>query len=289
MTFDAFLEAAWNDHGERTQEVADRLAASLHLAEAPEHIPQLARLATHVFGEHLGEWQRGVDLLAALRGLPAFDGSDACEGALTRSTATLRYAGGDAAALDPLAPDDRVAVLASAAAALAGRGDFRRAIAAYTDALQRAGGGLPPASPALRALAIGGNNLATALEEKKDRDATETAGMIAAAEGGLEYWKRAGTWLEEERAEYRLARSLLEAGRPEPAIGSARRCIDVCRRNDAPPIEPFFGYVVLALAQRAAGDAAASASSREQALRLYEQVPSEERRWCTAELAELGT
>ncbi len=289
MTFDAFLEAAWNDHGDRPQEVADRLAASLHLAEAPEHIPQLARLATHVCGEHLGEWQRGVELLAALRGLPAYDGSPACEGALTRGTATLRYAGGDAAALEALASDDRVAVLALAAAALAGRNDTRRAIAAYTDALQRAAGGLPPASPALRALAIGGNNLATALEAKKDRDTAETEGMIAAAEGGLEYWKRAGTWLEEERAEYRLARSLLEAGRPELAIGSARRCIDVCQRNDAPPIEPFFGYVVLALAQRGAGDAAAFASSRVQALRLYEQVPSEERRWCAAELAELGT
>ena len=61
--------------------------------------------------------------------------------------------------------------------------------------------------------------------------------MIVAAEGGLKYWKLAGTWLEEERAEYRLARSLLQAGRPHAAIASATRCIDVCTSNAAPAIE----------------------------------------------------
>ena len=94
--------------------------------------------------------------------------------------------------------------------------------------------------------------------------------MVVAANGGLTYWKLAGTWLEEERAEYRLTRSLLQARRPRDAIASAQRCIDVCARNDAPVIETFFGYVVLALAQRATGDAAAFAASRQQALALYE-------------------
>jgi hypothetical protein len=139
----------------------------------------------------------------------------------------------------------------------------------------------------LRALAVGGNNLAAALEEKKDRDDAETAGMIVAANGGLTYWKRAGTWLEEERAEYRLTRSLLQAGRPREAIASAQRCIDVCVRNAAPPIEIFFGCVVLALAQRASDDADAFAASRQQALALYEQVPADEQQWCRSDLAEL--
>ena len=50
MTLDAFLETAWNDHGDHPQEVADRLAAALHLVAAPAHIPPFARLATHVYG-----------------------------------------------------------------------------------------------------------------------------------------------------------------------------------------------------------------------------------------------
>ncbi len=183
MTFDAFLETAWNDHGDRPQEVADRLASSLHVVETAEHIPPFARILTHVYGEHLGQWDRGVALLESLRRAPAFDGSAAAAGALDRSIATLHYAGGETSVLEPLAPEDRIGVLALAASALSGRNEMNRAIAAYTEALQLAHAGLPPGSAAIRALAIGGNNLAAALEEKKDRDAAETAGMLVAARG----------------------------------------------------------------------------------------------------------
>jgi len=287
MSFDAFLETAWNDHGDRPQEVADRLAASLDVVEHPDHVAPFARLVTHVFGEHLGQWRAGIDLLESLRGLPAFDGSAAAAGAVTRSAAALRHAGGDPAALDALSPEDRVAALAIAAAAFSGRGELKRAIAAYAESLHLAGAGFPPGSPALRALAIGGNNLAAVLEDKKDRDAAETAGMVAAAEGGLKYWKLAGTWLEEERALHRLARSLLQAGEAARAVQSAQECLDVCRRNDAPAFERFFGCAVLALAHRAAGAAAAFAAARDRALDLYAQVPENERPWCASDLAEL--
>lgn len=288
MTFDAFLETAWDDHGDRPQEVADRLASSLHVVEVSEHIPPLARLVMHVYGEHLGQWDNGIALLESLRALPAFDGSETVGGALKRSIATLRYAGGDTAVLNSLSAEDRISVLALAASAFSGRNGMKRAIAAYSEALALAKTGLPPQSPALRALAVGGNNLASALEEKKDRDAAETEGMLVAAQGGLTYWKQAGTWLEEERAEYRMTRSLLQAGRPKEAIESARRCIDVCVRNDAPAIETFFGWVVLALALRADGDATAFAASRQRALALLERVPEDEKRWCQSDLAELG-
>jgi tetratricopeptide (TPR) repeat protein len=288
MAFDAFIETAWNDHGDRPQEVADRLAASLQLVHEPGQIPPYARLVTHVFGEHLGQWQTGIDVLEALRGLPAFDGGAAAAGAISRSIATLRLAGGDRGALDALPAEDRVSVLATTAAAFAGRTQFRQAIAAYTEALRLASAGLPAGSPALRALAVGGNNLAAALEEKADRDASETEGMIAAAEGGLHYWKLAGTWLEEERALYRLARSRLQAGEPEAAIQSALRCVEVCTRHDAPAFEHFFASAVLALAQRAAGDENAFAGSRERALQWFGQVPEVERQWCTSELKQLG-
>jgi len=288
MTFDTFIETAWNDHGDRPHDVADRLAASLHLVETPEHVPPFARLATHVFGEHLGEWQRGIDVLESLRGRPAFDGGAAVTGAVTRSIATLQYASGDRSAWAALTPEDRVFASASAAAAFAGRSEFRPAIAAYSEALRLASTGLPSGSPALRALAVGGNNLAAALEEKTDRDPSETQGMIGAAEGGLQYWKLAGTWLEEERAEYRLARCRLQAGDSAAAIRSAKRCLQVCKDNNAPPFEEFFGYAVLAVAQRAAGDADGFAAARDRALELVGQVGEGEKQWCASDLAEIG-
>jgi hypothetical protein len=69
--------------------------------------------------------------------------------------------------------------------------------------------------------ATGGNNLAVSLEGRSPRSAYETQGMLMAAEGALQYWKQAGTWLEEERAEYRLARSRLQAGETAAAVQSA--------------------------------------------------------------------
>jgi hypothetical protein len=286
-SLEAFLETAWNEHAERPEDVADWLGQSLHLVQVPADIPPYTRLVTHVFGEHLGQWGRGIALLESLRSLPAFDGSSGAAGALTRSVATLRYTSGDCAVLDALSAEDRVSALAGAAAAFTGRNAFDRALTAYAGALDLADACLPAGSPAIRALAVGGNNLAAALEEKKDRDSTETRGMIVAAEAALKYWKQAGSWLEEERAEYRLTRSLLAAGLHPAAIRSARRCVDICERNCAPAFEQFFGYAVLALAQGAAGDVAAFEASRTRALQLFEQVPVEERKWCETERVSL--
>ena len=288
MTLDDFLKTGWDDHADRPQEVADRLAASMHLVQQPADVRPFAALLAHVYGEHLGQWQQGITLLQELRSAPGFDGSAAAEAPLARSIASLRYASGDATALQPLSDEDRIAVLANAAAMFTGRQDFSRAIDAYAQALRLADAGLLAGSPAIRSLAIGGNNLAAALEDKPDLDPHEVEGMLAAAQGGLTYWKQAGTWLEEERAEYRLTRSLLRAGQAEAATRSALRCVDVCKRNAAPAFENFFGQAVLALASRAAGDSDAFTASRSLALAELAQVPDDEKQWCERERKELG-
>ena len=287
MNFDEFMKAAWNDHANKADEVAARLAASLHVVESTGQIPRYAALVTHVYGEHLGQWTRGVAVHEALRGSPAFDGSPEARDAIVRGIAALNYCAGDASSLPTLAADDRVAVLAVASSAMLGRHDHAAALAAFDEALQGAQGGLAPGSPALRSLAIGGNNLAAALEETPDRSAEQTAGMLRAAAAGVTYWTLAGGWLEQERAEYRLTRCLLQAGQPA-AVAAARRCLDVCAANDAPDFERFFGHTVLALALRVAGDTAGYAASRQQALACYANVPADEQQWCAGELRELG-
>lgn len=285
-TVDSFLESAWSDHADHPQAVADRLAASFDVVQAPEHVPPFVRLLVHVYGEHLGQWQRGVDLLGALRQLPAVDAH--AVDSIARGVASLRYASGSPENLNALSPEDRVLALATASSALAAREEIPRAIAAFAEAVRAAQAGLPSASLGNRALAVGGNNLAAALEEKRDRTASETEAMVAAAEAGLNYWKLAGTWLEEERAEYRLARSLLQAGQPSAAIQSAERCLAICEHNTAPPFEQFFAHAVAALAHRASGDEASFHSHRRTARTVFEQLPEAERKWCDSDLAELN-
>lgn len=287
-TVDAFLKVAWADHGDHPQDVAQRLEDSIGLIQAREDFAPYVRLLTHVYGEHLGRWQSAVGLLDRLRGVPAFVASPELTATLDQAVATMRFADGDAAALDALPLEARVSALATAASAFAARDELQFAIGAFKRALQDAAAGLPEGSPAIRALAVGGNNLAAVLEGKRERNAVQTAAMLVAAEAGLKYWKRAGTWLEEERAEYRLARSQLQAGKSRAAVASAERCIAVCRRNGAPAFEQFFGFAVLALAQRSAGDREASEANRAEAMRQLERVSEEERAWCAADLAELS-
>ena len=287
MSFDIFIKTAWTDHADHPDTVALRLEQSLALVETPVQVPAYARLVTHVFGEHLGQWQRGIALHDALRRGAAGEDS-AGTAAIARGIATLKYGSGDTSILATLALEDKIIVLATAASALVGQQQFQAAVDAYTQALTLAQPGLPAGSPAARALAAGGNNLASAREGKRDRNAAETAGMVVAAEGALRYWKVAGTWLEEERAEYRLARSLLQAGDGRGAVASAARCIGICNENHAPPFELFFAHAVHAIALRAAGEHAASSTARMRALEQHVQVEPDEQAWCKSDLEELG-
>lgn len=285
-TFDAFVESAWSDHADDPAGVAARLEDSLGLVDDAAQVVPYARLAVHVFGEHLGEWERGTRLLARLRERA---NGEVSTRAVARGIATLGYAGGDASTLDGLGVDDRIAALATASSAFAARGEIDRALDAYEQALDIAAPGLADGSPALRALAAGGNNLAATLEERDDRTVRQARGMVAAARAALAYWKRAGGWIEEERAEHRLSCSLLRAGEAQEAAERARRCLAICDRHDAPAFERFYGTLALANADRALGDRASFERLRDRARALHASMPDDEREACVADLAALDS
>jgi len=288
MTLGSLIEEAWRDHADHPEVVATRLADALPQVERPEDIAPFVRIAVHVHGEHLGDWQRGVRLLLSLRESRAFDGTGATADPLARGIAALRAFGSEPSALAGLSDDDGAYALAIAASALVARKQWAPAIDAFDRAAATASRGLARDHPAVRAMAVCGNNVAAALEAKPDLDTAEQRAMLDAAAAGLKYWKLSGTWLEEERAEYQLSRCLLRAGRLPAARASIERCIDVCARNDAPAFELFFGHAVKALVSRAEGDAAGFDSARRAALEQYARVPEGERAWCDREFRDLG-
>ncbi|SFZ78395.1 hypothetical protein [Chitinimonas taiwanensis] len=287
MSFDAFIQSAWRAHADDTAAVATQLSESLALLQTAEQVPAYVRLVVHVYGEHLGQWAAGSALLAQIEALPLL-GHGLAEQALRRGQASLAFCAGNESALQVLNAADRVAALATSATALAGRERLGEGMAALRAACAEAEQVLAAHDDAWRALAVAGNNLALQLEQTAGRTPEQTAAMLAAAETGLACWCRAGTWLEEERAEYRLARSLLQAELPEAASQHAQRCLDICLAHAAPYFEQFFANAVLALAARAAGDAAAFSAHRAQALACHAQLSADDLRWCVAELAELG-
>ena len=175
----------------------------------------------------------------------------------------------------PFSVEDRVCVLAPAASAFAGRWD-RAGDVAYDEALALAEAGLP--TQLARASRTRGRRQQPCRraggEEGPGRRRDRRHGRRR--KGRFQYWKQAGTWLEEERAEYRLTRSLLQAGRPRkrskaPGGASMSARATTRRRSRLSSATPCWRWRSVRTAMPTA-----FAASRQQALALFEQVPVEE-------------
>ncbi|MCA9492275.1 MAG: hypothetical protein KC621_20220 [Myxococcales bacterium] len=248
------ISAAWRQHGDDPEGVAAGLAAMAAEVDA-DQAPALAGLAMHVLGEHLGRYDEGVELLQVgfrdLAGLPQ----------VLRSRIALVLARDADEAVLAMVPGEgaqrtsgEVRVWANALGMRAARGDMATA----GRWLARAGAAafkLPADDPAVRSVAVAANNLACELELRAERAGEEDRVLRSAAQLAFACWERAGTWVNVERAEYRLAKTHLALGEPVPAVTHALSCLQICLNQGAEPDELVYAHEVLALALRAAGDA----------------------------------
>lgn len=286
MTFDTFVEQAWNDHATAPESVASRLAQGLTLAQRDDQLPTLAHLGVHVLLEHLGDWQRALTFVEQLSSAPLVTPASACVQSLLRYSLSCRLAGGEEAALDGLGASDQVRVAALASGALV-LSDTSRANALLTLALETASA-LADTDPANRSLAVTGNNMACTLEEKKDRTHAQQALMILAATTARTYWERAGTWLEVERAQYRLAMTWLAAGDVHQARLHAQACREIVEANGNVPLESFFAHEALAKVEREAGNPTGLAVAVAAAAGAYAGLEESDKGWCKASLDMLS-
>lgn len=288
MDFATLIDKAWQDHATETADVACRLDEAVALVVDETQLNQLMHLGQHVHGEHLGQWHEGVAFVERLAALPAFLAEAASGQARTRSVASLRLAAGESAVLDGLSPSDRIRVVAMAASSLAER-DTARAHTLLQQALELAQrAGLPAADPMNRALAVTGNNLACALEEKPGRSADERALMILAVQTARLHWALAGTWLETERAEYRLANTWLQAGDLARARENARACLEIVAANDGAALERLFGWEALGRVERAAGNATGHARALARAREAFAELDQSDKGWCAESIDKLA-
>lgn len=288
-SFEEFLNQGWNDHATKTTEVAGRLTTAYAFVESADQIPRLAQLVTHVFGEHLGEWKKGIEILLQLKTIPQLTGTsaEAGLGALDRSVVVLELSCGRRTSVDDLPLSDQIRVLTTAASALREQRDPERAQIYFRNAMDKAHLGLQKDDPANRALAVTGNNLACALEEKTARTSVETEFMILAAQAARKYWEIAGTWMEVERAEYRLSQSYLKANDFAKSLEHAKNCIEIATANNAPPLELFFGYEALALAEKMRGNVLGFQKAVEHVRMNFDRLSAEDQAWCEPSLKRL--
>ena len=229
----------------------------------------------------------GIRLLETLRQSPVFAGHQEAECAVARCVASLELASGTRDSLDDLSISDQIRALAVSASALAGQGNAQKAEKLLRLGVGKAELSIDKSDPANRALAITGNNLASNLEEKANLSTAEKLLMIYAAQVGRKYWEIAGSWLEIERAEYRLALTYLAAGELSPALEHAQICIEISKENAAEPMEFFFGFEALAKVERSRGNETGFARALDQMRENFEKLNADDKSWCEAILKNL--
>ncbi|MFO1217223.1 MAG: hypothetical protein U1E89_02455 [Burkholderiaceae bacterium] len=283
-TLDSFLEQAWTDHAEHAAAVAARLPDALPLVQDDDGVMRLAALAHHVWGEHLKRWHEGLAFLVQLRDrrVAGADGS----ASIARCRASLALSGGVADERAAMTTSDRCRVSAMAAGNLAAA-DARRASELLRDAVARAGD-LPDDDPGVRAVAANSNNIAATLRDLAPLPPEPRELMLRAAEVARAHWQRAGTWLEVERAEYRLAMCRLAAGEPAQALRHARRCESIVREHGPAPLEMFFAAEALCLPARAVGDSETHAAALGTARQAFDALAPSDQAWCRPTLDKLN-
>ena len=115
-----------------------------------------------------------------------------------------------------------------------------------------------------RSLAADLFNYAWDLIEKEDRTDRETDLMIDAAHASRFFWESVGEPVNHARGEWQISRAYAVAGRPEPALYHARRCLEICEANGIEGLDLAYAYE--ALARTSEGDQSADWVAKARAL-----------------------
>ena len=133
-----------------------------------------------------------------------------------------------------------------------------------------------PSKEEHRKFAVSLFNLTWSLLDKKDRTVEENDKMVHAAHASRYHWGEIGTSLEFERGEWQISRVYSVLGRSEPALFHAKRCLDICKKNNIGDFDIAFAYEAMARAHSAAGDKAESEKYLQLANQASENIKKKE-------------
>lgn len=262
---DTLLSDGWSYHDSESARLAMELEGAASAAEDAQLDP-LLHLANHTIGEHLGDWPRARRLAEALidRRSPRAETAKAWSRlAVVRAmtsdapAAAAAELAAAAVATDPLAStlEGRFLLVA----ALIGSKRVAEGAVLYEAALRLADK-LGDAAPA-RAIAVASNNLASDLVEAVSRTTVEDSLMRRAAEAAHEYWRRCGTWVNDERALYLKALVANALAEPADALAHAEAALAIIAANGEQPVDVTFLTLAKSRSLRLLGDATASAAT----------------------------
>ena len=272
---DEFIQKGWNYHDSESERLGAELEA-MQLSELTvENAEAFLHLANHTLGEHLGDWPRARQLAEAVcqESTVATESPGAwsryavachmCGDTLNAQVAELN---GMRRSKDALLVSLETRVLISIALLGSARGEEGRRL--YTAVVELAenlatraessatGVATQPGKlgPLYRMLAVASNNIASQLLEEVRRTPLQDALMRQSAQASLAFWKRCGTWENEERGMYLQALVENALGEHETALSHTGKALEVILTNGAEPVDEAFIRLAAAEAHFRLGD-----------------------------------
>lgn len=279
MEFKIYLQEAWKTHASNARGVADQFSSGIQLMKEPTDVEAMARLVTHVHGDHLQSWMDGRKLLKDLSA-HALAQSASVQKSLALFEAVLSQAGGDEIDTSQFSPSERVRICSMVATCLVEADEIERASQFLNRAVQGAVELGDQGDPVMKNVAMAGNNIAASLEASKQRSSEADKLMLRAAEVGRVYWEKAGGWLEVERAEYRLAKTQLALGDWSKASSHAKVGLEICDANKAPALERFFMWELFALIGHRSSNQKILSESLDMITAEFENLDPADKEWC---------
>lgn len=250
MTFQDYITESWKIHGKETETVYNSLSTASEKMTTNEDIVPLARLITHICGDHfLHLWQNGVELLMQLKSHPFYKPGTDSEAAINRSIAILKLSAGQNTDTASFSVSDQTRIYAQAAGILIEHKNFELGQMYFQKSVQLATGldQSNKSEPAFRAIGITTNNVTCILEEKLDRTESEKNFMIQTSLANLKYWTLSGGNDDINMAEYRLANTFIQAGQIETALEYAKKCYFGGLENKLTSYFEFYGLEMMIL------------------------------------------
>lgn len=282
-TFKEYLQNAWSTHATDPKKIADEFKLNFNLMDSEDDVMSMAGLIVHVCGEHLGNWEQGIELLKKLKNNAPIKDKEQ----MKRFVAILNLGNNPNISIEEFSPSDQIRICSGTSSALANLGGLKNAEKLFDKAIELAQG-ISQEDLANKALAIAGNGIATALEEKTERKPNEVELMIKAATIARKYWEIAGTWMEVERAEYRLSQSYLKAEEFTKSLEHAEKCLAIINENGDVPLELFFAYEALTLANKANNNDIGLKSSIYGMEMTFDKLDESDKSWCKEILEKLA-
>lgn len=271
MNITDLVEGGWNYHETESERLASELENSNYGGLTVDQVAQSLQLANHTIGEHLGDWSRAQDFVHSVliaNPLSARDSRVACY-RYVADYMSEDHQGAMHAEMDAMISSEHplgsyVLIKSMLAAALAGSGSIKEGFA-ILKALNDLASSKELPKTSIRSLAVTNNNVASELLNIESIDSDHRKLLVECATAALVFWKKCGTWINEERALYLLALVEVRIENFEGARDHSQAALRVIHSNGEEPIDEAFIRLTAAEAYCGLGELESARSHIEKA------------------------